>query len=85
MNEDREHSVYFGNDEAGSYLAASIDVPYFCFQGASTEEVRIKAEKALAFYFESHLYVETRPSAAKILARFATSQVKRLPVKRVAA
>jgi len=49
MSETLEQSVYFTELDDGTHLAASFQRPWFCVSGATLEEARDKAERALAF------------------------------------
>ena len=45
-----EHTFSISYSEGGTYVAASVRAPYFCFEASSEEEVVDIARKALDFY-----------------------------------
>lgn len=42
-------------DEQRNFYAVRSEVPYFCFQGLTVEDVCGTAKRALQFYYEKHI------------------------------
>ena len=50
MTDLKELNVYTTTDDQGRWYAATGVVPYFCFEGATEQEVLAEAADALKFY-----------------------------------
>jgi hypothetical protein len=59
----KRHKVFFGATEEDTHICVSLTKPEFCFFGATYDEVRGKAERALNFYFETSGSIPKRESA----------------------
>lgn len=48
-----DHLVYLTKTDEGTFLAASITSPRFCFEGKTEDEARGTVGRALTYYYET--------------------------------
>ena len=58
-----DHTVFLTQVEDGSYLCVSVNAPRFALSAPTEMEAKLKARRALEFYFHSRQ--EDRPNAAR--------------------
>lgn len=59
MTKKKEHVIFFGRTEEGTFIASSATSPYFLFEGDTEEDVREIVCRALNFYFGADGKIKT--------------------------